>query len=188
MPKRTLLLARVLALTCCLALLAAVTIAVAPDTGHPPERIVTARHVDVVLNPTAIPAELVPAPTTSSTTTTEPPPPTSRPAETMRATSAPPVPSSSAEEALAAWFGDIYDQAYGVAMCESTMNPNAVSPDGANLGLLQINRVHADDFEAVTGVPFAEGWWNPWLNAQYARKLYDGHGGWGPWSCAWAAR
>lgn len=100
--------------------------------------------------------------------------------------SAEPAGSGDALGAIAAHFGDVYDSAVRVADCESSLDPGAVSPGGGNWGLFQINTVHRADFEAFTGRP-----WSAVLeadaNAAYARKLYDGHGGWGPWECRWAA-
>lgn len=118
-----------------------------------------------------------------------------RPAEPGTSTGASPAPTGSgdAEAAVREFFGDVFDQAwgsannYGVTMCESGHNPGAVSSGGANWGLFQINSVHHDDFETYTGQPWSEVL-NAHYNAMYARKLYDGHGGWArDWSCAWAA-
>ncbi|MEY2590305.1 MAG: hypothetical protein QOJ67_2289 [Acidimicrobiaceae bacterium] len=93
---------------------------------------------------------------------------------------------SAAQDAINFYFGDIADQATRVAQCESTMNPEAVSSGGGNWGLFQINTVHRDDFEAVTGRS-----WNdvldPYANTAYAVHLYNVSGGWGPWGCRRAA-
>ena len=94
---------------------------------------------------------------------------------------------SPAQDAINQNFGPIADQASRVANCESGMDPNAVSSGGGNYGLFQINRVHASDFEAVTGQPFHDGALDPYANSQYAKYLYDQSGGWGPWACRWAA-
>jgi hypothetical protein len=93
---------------------------------------------------------------------------------------------SVAQDAITQAFGPIADQAMGVANCESTLNPSAVSSGGGNWGLFQINTVHQGDFEAVTGHSWSEIL-DPYLNASYAKYLYDQSGGWGPWACAWAA-
>lgn len=178
------LLARALTLACALGLLAAITVLFVPRrTDHPPERI--AAHADVVINPTAIPAGLI----TTTTTSTVPvePPTTEAPPATQSARPAV-APASSVEQAIAAHFGDVYDQAVAVADCESSLNPNAMSPDGRNFGLFQINVVHRDDFEQFTGRTWDDAIFDPDANAAYARKLYDGHGGWRrDWACAWAA-
>lgn len=97
-----------------------------------------------------------------------------------------PVPSGDAESAIAQWFPDLYQSAVNVATCESGMDPGAVSRGGGNWGLFQINTVHRSDFENYTGQPWSEVL-NANYNAQYARKLYDGNGGWGPWTCRYAA-
>ncbi|MEY2403986.1 MAG: hypothetical protein QOD38_1537 [Acidimicrobiaceae bacterium] len=93
---------------------------------------------------------------------------------------------SAAQDAISQAFGPIADQAMGVAQCESSLDPNAVSPGGGNWGLFQINTVHSGEFEAVTG----QSWDNvldPYLNSNFAAWLYDQSGGWGPWACRWAA-
>ena len=100
-----------------------------------------------------------------------------------------PGPSSptSAEDAIRQQFGAIADQAMRVAQCESGMDPSAVSPGGGNWGLFQINTVHAGEFESVTGRPFYNDSLDAWANTAYAVRLYNEAGGWGPWSCRWAA-
>jgi hypothetical protein len=71
--------------------------------------------------------------------------------------------------------------AISVATCESSLNPEAVSPGGGNHGLFQINNVHQGEFEAVTGRPWSDVY-NPKWNAYYAKHLFDSQG-WGPWAC-----
>ena len=93
---------------------------------------------------------------------------------------------SAAQDAINYYFGDIADQATRVADCESGMDPNAVSPGGGNYGLFQINSVHRDEFEAVTGRPWSDVT-DPYANTAYAVRLYNESGGWGPWACSWAA-
>lgn len=69
------------------------------------------------------------------------------------------------------------EQAIRVATCESTLRPRAISPDGANWGLFQINRVHAGRvggnlsalLDAATNVQVAFAIWS--------------EQGWMPWSC-----
>lgn len=116
-----------------------------------------------------------------------PPPPPPPPLKPSPSSSAAPAPrgTGSATAAIAHWFPDVYDSAYGVARCESTLDPGAISPGGGNWGLFQINTSHRADFEAYTGHPWADVL-DAELNAMYARKLYDGSR-WGPWSCRWAA-
>jgi hypothetical protein len=93
---------------------------------------------------------------------------------------------STVQDAINVAFGPIADQATRVAQCESSLDPNAVSPGGGNHGLFQINNVHSGDFEAVTGQPWSNVL-DPYANANYAAWLYNQSGGWGPWACAWAA-
>ncbi|MBA2282417.1 MAG: transglycosylase SLT domain-containing protein [Actinomycetota bacterium] len=92
--------------------------------------------------------------------------------------------------ALGACTPEVYiDQVFGtqaaaaksVAMCESTMNPGAVSPGGGNHGLFQINNVHRATFEQVTGQPWSAVY-DPYWNAFFAKYLVD-QSGWQPWSC-----
>jgi hypothetical protein len=89
----------------------------------------------------------------------------------------------SAEGWIAAFWPDNYQEARSVAWCESRLDPNAVSPGGANHGTFQINVVHRASFEQVMGQPFNPGIYDPAANAMFARWLYDQSGGWGPWSC-----
>jgi hypothetical protein len=96
------------------------------------------------------------------------------------------VPRSPALDAISVNFGSLAPQATRVAQCESGLDPAAVSPGGGNWGLFQINLVHASQFQAVTGQPWSAVL-DPYANSQYARWLYNQSGGWGPWSCRWAA-
>ena len=93
---------------------------------------------------------------------------------------------SPAQDAINIAFGPIADQATRVAQCESGLNPAAVSGGGGNWGLFQINRVHAGQFQSVTGQPWSAVS-DPYANAQYAAWLYNNSGGWRPWACRWAA-
>jgi hypothetical protein len=181
--NRHIRLARLLTVTCALAAVTAAIVATLPGPSHPPERtVVHAARVDAPANPSAVNAAIMfmsaaTATTTSTTSTTAPPALPQAPLQQP----APPVPASEIEQIIARWFpGELYGQARRVAVCESTLNPSARS--GPNYGLFQINRVHADDFVAVTGVSFDDGWSDPNLNAQYAAHLHAEQG-WGPWSC-----
>lgn len=140
--------------------------------------------VNTVIDPTTTTTTTEP----TTTTTAPPPPPTTEHPATAPAPAgevAPP-PEGSVADAVRQWFPDNFDSAWGVSGCESGHNPGAVSPGGGNWGLFQINTVHRDDFEAVTGVSWNDGILNAYYNSQYARKLYEGSG-WGPWTCKWAA-
>ena len=92
---------------------------------------------------------------------------------------------SVAQDAITRYFGPVADQAMRVADCESSLNPSAISSGGGNYGLFQINYVHQDNFQAVTGQPWSANL-DPYANAAYAKYLYD-QSGWGPWACRWAA-
>ncbi len=78
-------------------------------------------------------------------------------------------------------FGAAAPTARRIAVCESNLNPRAVSPTNDH-GLFQINAVHRGQFESVTGAPWSAVY-DPEVNTRYARWLY-GQQGWGPWSCA----
>jgi hypothetical protein len=99
---------------------------------------------------------------------------------------APAAASGSVEDAIATYFGDVYSQAIGVARCESSLDPGAVSRGGGNWGLFQVNSVHRARVEAM-----GYSWdqiLDPYVNAAVARGIYDDAGGWGPWGCRRAAR
>ncbi len=110
----------------------------------------------------------------------------SRQAEEARraeaAAATPTAPAGSLDEVIQRHFGDAWTTARRIAECESGMNPSAVSSTNDH-GLFQINAVHAGEFEAVTGVSFSSGVYDPALNTIYARHLYAQQG-WGPWTCA----
>jgi hypothetical protein len=83
-------------------------------------------------------------------------------------------------------FPETPDKAVRVARCESTLDPTAVSPDGANWGLMQVNVVHKA-LAARMGYSWAqmlEAGPNLAVARAVARAVYDRAGGWGPWSCA----
>jgi hypothetical protein len=67
-----------------------------------------------------------------------------------------------------------------IARCESTLDPFAVSPDGSNLGLFQLNRY------GLLPAFYARGYDNPFDPAQEsnftAEQLAAGHAS--AWSCA----
>lgn len=98
------------------------------------------------------------------------------------AAAAAPASAGSLDAIIQRHFGDAWTTARRIAECESGMNPNAVSSTNDH-GLFQINAVHAGDFQAVTGVSFSSGVYDPELNTIYARHLHAQQG-WGPWTCA----
>jgi hypothetical protein len=94
-----------------------------------------------------------------------------------------PTGGGSVEDAIATYFGDVYDKAIRVARCESGLDPSAVSAGGGNWGLFQINKVHQGLVESM-----GYSWdqiLDPYVNAAVARHIYDGSG-WGPWGCRYA--
>lgn len=65
---------------------------------------------------------------------------------------------------------------------ESGGNPRAVSPSH-DVGIFQINRVHASEFTRLTGKAFLPGAFDPRLNGQYALALWKSSGrSWRPWA------
>jgi hypothetical protein len=95
-----------------------------------------------------------------------------------------PTGGGSVEDAIATYFGDVYDKAIRVARCESGLNPSAVSAGGGNWGLFQINTVHRALVESM-----GYSWdqiLDPYVNAAVARHIYDNAGGWGPWGRRYA--
>lgn len=88
----------------------------------------------------------------------------------------------SPEEVIRVIFAEDPDTAVAVATCESGLDPTAVSPDGANHGLFQINNVHRRAFEARIGHPWSERY-DPVVNTAYALWLWHDQG-WRPWACA----
>jgi hypothetical protein len=115
----------------------------------------------------------------TTTTTTAPPPPPPPPPEPKPPTR-PTQGGSSVEQLICAQAWDC-GTALAVARCESGLNPAAVSPGGANLGLFQVNTVHRGRWEAM-GYSQAD-MLTAGPNIAVARSLWAEQG-WGPWSCA----
>ena len=132
----------------------------------------------------AVPAELTPADPAPAPAAPAPAPPSAP--ETSAAAAPAPAPepepargSGDPYDAIATYFPDVYDEAVAIADCESGMDPNAVN--AGNYGLFQISDVHRDLVESM-----GYSWdqiLDPYVNADVARALYDGSGGWGPWTC-----
>lgn len=79
--------------------------------------------------------------------------------------------------------GALGDKAIRVALCESDLQPRAVSPTGDH-GVLQLNaKYQRAQFERVTGVAWSPNVYHADANARYARWLYE-QSGWQPWTCA----
>lgn len=75
-------------------------------------------------------------------------------------------------EIIQAYFGSRAPQACSVSFCESTWRSWAISPDGQNIGLFQINVIHG--WRAST---------DPETNVAYAYELSQGGYDWSAWSC-----
>ena len=65
------------------------------------------------------------------------------------------------------------EEAYAVMMCESGGNPGEISPDGRNIGLMQINLIHGYGVEYLL---------QPANNVAVAYTLWLDQG-WIPWAC-----
>lgn len=72
------------------------------------------------------------------------------------------------------------DRALEIVQCESQMNPNAISETN-DYGLFQINAVHREGFEAVTGAPW-DAVFHPEYNTVFAHYLWSEFG-WSRWTC-----
>lgn len=79
-------------------------------------------------------------------------------------------------------------EALAIANCESGLSPFnfSVKPnrDGTeDHGAFQVNdKWHQKRFEQMYGIPFEIGIYDPELNVQYAKFLYE-HSGWNAWTC-----
>jgi hypothetical protein len=75
-----------------------------------------------------------------------------------------------------------HGKAIRVADCESSLNPEAVSPGGGNWGLFQINTVHKPMVQRM-GYSW-EQIKDPYVNSKVARRIFaDAGNTWGPWGC-----
>ena len=100
-----------------------------------------------------------------------------------RAPLPPPAPGS-VEATITEVFGVHASSAIGVARCESHLNPAAISRNGGNWGLFQINKVHAS---RVARMGFQwEDLLDARVNALVAKSIFDEQG-WAPWACRHAA-
>ena len=62
-------------------------------------------------------------------------------------------------------------------MCESRLQPDAISWDGSSYGVMQLNSIHAYKWP-----DFWERWMEPEWNIAHAHELYLEQG-FRPWSC-----
>lgn len=67
-------------------------------------------------------------------------------------------------------------QALAVATCESTLRLDAVSPDGQNIGPMQVNVIHSGKLRP------GESLYDPAVSVRIAHDIYVDQG-WGPWAC-----
>lgn len=80
--------------------------------------------------------------------------------------------------------GPTGDKAVQIAICESDLNPRAVSKTDDH-GIMQLNRPSWErKFRSVTGVSWSEGVYHASYNAKFAKWLYDTTGGFSHWACA----
>ena len=70
------------------------------------------------------------------------------------------------------------ETALRIMHCESRGDPDAVSGDGANIGLMQINVVH----RARVGGNL-ELLYDPETNIRIARDIWRDNSGFSPWAC-----
>ncbi|MCU1449057.1 MAG: Transglycosylase domain [Acidimicrobiales bacterium] len=90
------------------------------------------------------------------------------------------TPEDFARAAIQQQFGSLSGMATKIAMCESRLQPGAVSPGGGNVGLFQINKVHAGWIQRDLGYRWSQ-MTDANVNARVARVLYHRAGGWSPW-------
>lgn len=134
--------------------------------------------------PVAVPAETASASVPTPVESVDPEAAAAPEPEPAAEVPAPPAPTGggSVEDAIATYFGDIYDSAIGVAQCESGLDPYATN--GQFRGLFQIGAMH-QGLAAELGYSWDQ-MYDPYVNSHVARALYNGSG-WQPWSCRWAA-
>lgn len=80
--------------------------------------------------------------------------------------------------------GAVGDRAVQIAICESDLNPRAVSPTNDH-GVMQLNAPSwRDRFEQVTGQAWNPNVYHASYNAAFAKWLHDETGGFSHWACA----
>ena len=88
-----------------------------------------------------------------------------------------------ARDAITRYFpSSQVEKAMDVAKCESGYDPKAVSPDGANHVLFQINTVHKPMVRRM-GYSWNPDIYDPYINTKVAKRLWN-ESGWQPWTCA----
>ena len=73
-------------------------------------------------------------------------------------------------------------EALAVAWCESNHQPGAISPDGANVGLMQINLIHYRRVGAESRAAAVGPLLDAATNLRVAFAIWSDQG-WAPWSC-----
>lgn len=121
--------------------------------------------------------------TTTEPPTTEPPPPTTTPRHRTPRLPQPAPDSTPVVDTILAVFGTDGQSAVNVAQCESSLIPTAVNH--GHYGLFQIASIHQSFVESL-GYSWSDIL-TVYVNVHVAFALYQSSGGWGPWSCAWAA-
>ena len=87
----------------------------------------------------------------------------------------------SSQDTIRKVFGaELAPEAIEVAICESDLNPNAVSKTNDH-GLFQINIINVDQWTEVTGQPWSAVY-DPVWNTRFTKKMWEKYG-WEPWVC-----
>lgn len=172
------------------ATLAALSLSLASIAHPPPAEPAPDQRVTAAVAAPAIQYQPSPSTTTTSppattTTTTTPQPPST-------ASSSPPEapqrPSGAVPDIIRQVFApygpEAVSKALRVAECESGYNPGAQNASGAS-GVFQVMPVHAENYLAVTGLPYYDGRFDPVANSRFAAWLaYEAPGGgWSHWTC-----
>jgi hypothetical protein len=85
------------------------------------------------------------------------------------------------EDVIREVFGpELAPEAIEVAICESDLNPKAVSPTDDH-GLFQISIINKEQFTKVTGQPWSAVY-NTYWNTRYTKTMWNRQG-WQPWVC-----
>ena len=89
-----------------------------------------------------------------------------------------PVPPAGVEQwrALVSQYNWPVEQVLEVIRCESG-GRNVASPDGQNIGPLQVNVIHSGKLRE------GESLWEPEVSIRIAYEIWADQG-WGPWSCS----
>lgn len=88
---------------------------------------------------------------------------------------------------IAKYFGKDAPVAEKIFTCESNLQPLALNDKNTNgssdLGIPQINSVHAKEMEKMYNIPFKVAAHDTQISIEYAKYLFD-HQGFRPWVCA----